>query len=487
MTQAAITEKYDVVIGLEVHVQVRTQTKMFCRCANRFGAEPNTLVCPVCLGYPGVLPTPNQEAIRRTMVAGLMCHCTIAPYSKFDRKSYFYPDMPKNYQISQYDLPFCQGGHLEIGGKALTAEIANKRIGITRIHLEEDVGKSTHFAASSGLDYNRAGVPLMEVVSEPDMTTADEAWAYLTALKQVMQYADISDCDMEKGQMRCDVNVSLKLAGQREFNPKTEIKNLNSTKAVHRALLYEIERQAELLDAGGKLAQETRGWRDDEGQTYVMRTKESAHDYRYFPEPDLLPITVTPERLAELQAALPETPAARRQRYASEFGLTEYDATVLVLDKVVADYFETCVKAGGQAKKMANWIINELLRELAAAGKDVSTCPIKPGDLARMVVLIDEGVINGKIAKTVFAEMYQTGKTPDQIVKEQGLQQVTDTSAIDGFALEAITANPKQVQQYREGKTSVINFLVGQVMRLSKGKANPQIAADALKKQLDQP
>ncbi len=477
--------KFDVVIGLEVHVQIRTNTKMFCGCSNRYGAEPNTLVCPVCMGYPGVLPVPNKDAIRNTLLAGLMCDCKIALYSKFDRKSYFYPDMPKNYQISQYDLPFCENGKLVISGKGLSKElIGAKTIGITRIHLEEDVAKSTHFKQCSGIDFNRAGIPLMEVVSEPDMTTPDEAYAYLTALKQIMQYADISDCDMGKGQMRCDVNISLKPSGSPTLNAKTEVKNLNSFKAVHRSLHYEIERQSDVLESKGRLVQQTRGWNDDVGETYIMRTKEDAADYRYFPEPDLMPIEISSDYLKELRKAVPETPGQRCARFIQEFSIPEYDASVLTSDKICADYFEECIHFGSNPKKTSNWIMVELLRELSQSNKTFSQCPISPKDFAELILLITDNTINGKIAKTVFNDMFSSGRSASAIIEEKGLKQVTDTHEILEFVKQAIENNPIPVQQLKEGKSTALNFLVGQVMKLSKGKANPQLVSEMIKKEL---
>ena len=333
--------KYEAVIGLETHVQVRSASKMFCGCANEFGSEPNTNVCPVCMGYPGVLPVPNQEAILKTVKAGLLTNCKIAKFSKFDRKSYFYPDMPKNYQISQYDLPFCEAGYIHIGGTGFSGEpLPEKDIRLTRIHLEEDVAKLTHFGGVSGVDYNRAGVPLMEVVSEPDMRSADEAYAYLTGLKEIMQYGGIGDCDMEKGQMRCDVNISLRPVGQKEFGTKIELKNLNSFRAVHRAIDYEIWRQAEILDNGGSLRQETRGWNDDLGESYLMRTKESAHDYRYFPDPDLMPVTFTDDDIEQIRKTLPELPEAMRSRFVAEYAISEYDAQVMTSDRILAAWFD---------------------------------------------------------------------------------------------------------------------------------------------------
>ena len=478
--------EYEAVIGLEVHVQVRTESKMFCSCPNRYGQDPNTLVCPVCMGYPGVLPTPNKEAIRRTVVAGLMTDCEIARFSKFDRKSYFYPDMPKNYQLSQYDLPFCEHGRVHIHGKGFSGEeLEDHYIGITRIHLEEDVAKLTHFSGTSGVDYNRAGVPLMEIVSEPDMRTPDEAYAYLTALKQIMQYAEISDCDMEKGQMRCDVNISIRPKGQKEFGTKIEIKNLNSFRAAHRSLEYEIWRQAEVLDEGGSLQQETRGWNDDRGETYLMRTKEDAHDYRYFPCPDLLPVTFTDDQVEKISAELPELPEARRERFVNEYDITPYDAHVLTLDKATADYFDVGAKLVKTPKILANWIISELLRELSEAKITIGKCVVTPAMLAEMVGLLEQGSINGKIAKKVLAEMIKSGKSAAKIVEEKGLSQVSDESAIEGFVDQAIAENQPQVQQYLDGNPKIIQYFVGQVMKLSRGKANPQMVIKLLKEKLD--
>ena len=476
---------YDVVIGLEVHVQVRTESKMFCSCPNKYGAEPNTLVCPVCMGYPGAMPVPNSEAIRKTITAGLICSCSIAPYSKFDRKSYFYPDMPKNYQISQYDLPFCLKGKVHISGKGFSGEeLADREIGITRIHLEEDVAKNTHLAGYSGIDFNRAGVPLMEIVSEPDMTSADEAYAYLSALKQIMQYAGISDCDMEKGQMRCDVNISLKPAGTAKFGTKIEIKNLNSFRSVHRSLGHEIKRQAMLLDEGKILSQETRGWNDDLGETYLLRSKENAHDYRYFPEPDLMPFKFTNADIDAFRKGLPELPEAKRERFVSVMGLTPYDAHVLTLEKAYADYFEEGTAFTKNTKQLANWIITELLRELSNGGVSIEASKIRPKQLAELVELISGGAVTGKTAKDVFSEMFQTGKDAQSIVREKGLVQLTDSSEIEKFVTQAVEQNPSQAEQYRSGKTTVFQFFVGQVMKLSKGKANPQLVQKLLKDKL---
>ncbi|MFA7229742.1 MAG: Asp-tRNA(Asn)/Glu-tRNA(Gln) amidotransferase subunit GatB [Victivallaceae bacterium] len=478
--------EYEAVIGLEVHVQVKTASKMFCSCPNRYGEEPNSLVCPVCMGYPGVLPVPNKEAIMKTVAAGLMTGCEIARFSKFDRKSYFYPDMPKNYQISQYDLPFCEHGAVKIYGKGFSgADIGERTIGITRIHLEEDVAKLTHFAGYSGVDYNRAGVPLMETVSEPDIRTPDEAYAYLTALKQIMQYAGISDCDMEKGQMRCDVNISIRRKGAEKFGTKIEIKNLNSLRAIHRSLEHEIWRQEQVIEAGGSLQQETRGWNDDQGETYLMRTKEHAHDYRYFPDPDLMPITLTDSEIDTIRQNLPELPEAMRDRFVRDYDLTPYDAEVLTQDRHVAAYFNLGAKLVKTPKTLANWIISELLRELANANIAISECKIAPEQFAGMLQLIENQTISGKIAKDVFAEMFQTGKDAKVIVEEKGLVQVTDSSEIERFVEQAIAANQPQVTQYQEGNDKVLQFFVGQVMKLSKGKANPQMVVELLRKKLD--
>ena len=469
--------KYEAVIGLEVHVQVRTASKMFCSCPNRYGAEPNTLVCPVCLGYPGTLPVPNHEAILKAVRAGLLTECTIAKFSKFDRKSYFYPDLAKNYQISQYDLPFCTAGRLHLSGKGFSgAELPDKYIGITRIHLEEDPAKLTHAGGVSGADYNRSGVPLLEVVSEPDMRSADEAYAYLTKLKEIMQYGGISDCDMEKGQMRCDVNISLRPFGQKEFGTKIELKNLNSFRAAHRAVEYE---------KGGSMKQETRGWNDDAGESYLMRTKEEAHDYRYFPDPDLMPVTFTDEEIDAIRKTLPELPGAMRARFVAECGLTEYDAEVLTADRSVAAWFDQAAKLSKSPKLVANWIISELLRLLGEEKVAIDECKITPATLAELVDLIENKTINGKIGKEVFAEMFATGKAPAAIVKEKGLVQVSDSGAIAQVVTDAINANPAQVEQYKAGNAKVLQFLVGQVMKLSKGKANPQLVIAELKKQLD--
>ena len=478
---------YEAVIGLEVHLQVSTATKMFCACPNGFGAPPNSLVCPVCLGYPGVLPTINRKAVRKTIAAGLMCGCEIAPKSKFDRKNYFYPDMPKNYQISQYDLPLCIGGGVPISGKGFSgAPIGDRTICLTRIHLEEDVAKSTHVGTHSAIDFNRAGVPLMEVVSEPDMRSPDEAHAYLTSLRRIMQYAEISDCDMEKGQLRCDVNVSVRPAGTSTLGAKVEIKNLNSLRAVHRSLEYEIERQADALEMGEAIRQETRRWDDETGMTTVMRTKEEAHDYRYFPEPDLMPLEHSARWIAEVEAALPEAPDHRRRRFAEEYGITPYDADVLTQEKPLADYYEEAAAQSPNPKSVANWVMTELRAALAERDCTIRDSPVDASALAELVALIEDRTISGKIAKGVFADMLGTGDRPRAIVKAKGLEQVTDEGAIEQFAQRALEENPNAVDEYRSGKKKALQFLVGQVMRFSRGKANPQAAVAILRRKLDQ-
>ena len=480
---------YEAVIGLEVHVQIRTKRKMFCNCPNTFGGEPNTVTCPVCMGYPGTLPVPNMEAVRKAVVAGLMCSCTIANRCKFDRKSYFYPDLVKNYQISQYDQPLCEHGKLHIFGKGFSGEqLPDKYIGITRIHLEEDPGKSTHFANCSGLDYNRSGVPLMEIVSEPDMRSADEAYAYLTSLKQIMEYADVSDCDMEKGQMRCDVNVSIRPRGQKEFGTKVEVKNLNSFRSAHRAINYEIKRQIVALESGEKITQDTRGWDDEAGETIVQRTKENANDYRYFPEPDLLPIEFSSEDIEKIRAELPELPEAMRKRYVEAYGLTEYDAHVMTLDRALAKYFEAAAGKSEYPKAVANWILSELLRILGEKEISIADCPISTDHLAELVALIQKGAITGKVGKAVFESMFaeDAGKSPADIVKEKGLSQVSDEGAILQMVEAVIQANPAQVEQYKAGKTAVLQFFVGQLMKQSRGKANPQTAIKLFQEKLSQ-
>ncbi len=455
-------------IGLEVHVQLKTRTKMFCACPTSFGAIPNTSVCPVCLGYPGTLPVINREAIRLTVLSGLMLGSRIASFSKFDRKHYFYPDMPKNYQISQYDQPLCQGGALEI-----TTGNKSKTVHITRIHLEEDVGKSLHAAGASGLDFNRAGLPLMEIVTEPDIASPEEAHTFLSTLKQNLLYAGISHCNLEEGNIRCDVNCSLRPVDRGKLGTKTELKNMNTFKGVVQALQYELERQRALLERGEIVTQQTIRWNAERECTDVMRGKEDAHDYRYFPEPDLMPVVLEKDRIAAWAKTLPELPKARRDRLISDYGLPVYDADVLVADKGVADYFESVVGQGVSAKAASNWVMTEVLRCLTENDMDISEWPVKAAALAALIKLIEDGTINSNTAKRVLTLMRETGGDPQRIVAEQGLAQVSDTVALETWVAKAMTEAPRSVADYRRGKTAALQYLVGQVMRLSRGKADP--------------
>jgi len=482
--------EYITTIGLEVHVQLKTKTKMFCGCRVEFGADPNTHVCPVCLGLPGALPVMNEEALHLTALAGLMLGCEIAPVCKFDRKNYFYPDMPKNYQISQYDLPICVGGAVPLHDLAYPKDsqksIANpgKKINLVRIHLEEDVAKSFHLESSTGIDFNRAGTPLMEIVSEPEIASPEEAFAYLTVLQQVMIYGGVSDADMEKGQLRCDVNVSVRPVGTENFGTKIELKNLNSISGVRRALSFEITRQIEFLRAGGVLDQETRRWDDTLGETVLMRIKESAHDYRYFPDPDLVPVK-TGNLVREARERLPELPWAKRARFIADYGISEYDAGVLANDLALASYFEKAAKGAPKPKSVANWVLNDLQSALSAANSEIESCPIDPSSLSELVGLIESGTISNRQGKEVFAEMFATGKKAGQVVEEKGMKQVSDTGALESFCDEVIAVHPGPVGDYRSGKTTAINFLKGQVMKLSKGKANPNVVGEILAKKLD--
>jgi aspartyl-tRNA(Asn)/glutamyl-tRNA(Gln) amidotransferase subunit B len=481
--------RYIANIGLEVHVQLKTRSKMFCASPVEFGAEPNTHTCPVCLGLPGALPVMNHEALRMTVLTGLMLGCDIAPICKFDRKNYFYPDMPKNYQISQYDMPLCTNGSVPLHDLAYPKDAQkniitrDKEVPLVRIHLEEDVAKSFHFENRTGIDFNRAGTPLMEIVTQPEINSPEEAFAFLTALKQILIYGGVSDADMEKGQLRCDCNVSVRPQTDAELGAKIEIKNMNSISGVRRALAYEIQRQISILKRGEQLEQETRGWDDAAGETFLMRTKEFAHDYRYFPDPDLVPVK-TEALLGEVRQRVPELPKAKRARYVEQYQVTPYDAAVLANDLELARYFEAAAKGAKKPKNIANWILNDLQNALSAAGKTITDCPIAPEALDELVNLIDSGNISGKQAKEVFAEMFVTGKSAAAIVKEKGIEQLSDVGTIEALCDEVIAANPKPVADFKAGNAASLNFLKGQVMKLSKGKANPQLAGEILERKL---
>ncbi len=473
--------KYEAVIGLEVHAQLQTNTKIFCGCETRFGEEANTRTCPVCIGMPGVLPVLNKKALNYIIKTGIAMHCTVNPYSRFARKNYFYPDLPKGYQISQYELPVCEHGYVEI-----LSEGKIKRIGITRIHLEEDAGKNLHQTdtGSSLVDLNRAGTPLMEIVSEPDIRSAEEASEYLKKLRSILRYIEVSDADMEKGNFRCDANVSIRPAGVKEFGTRAEIKNVNSFKFVQKALEYEIKRQSHILDEGDRVVQETRLFDSTKGITFSMRSKEEAHDYRYFPEPDLVSIVVPKEIVESISTTIPELPDVKRDRFVKEYGIPEYDADMLTQSRPMAAYFEEAVKLSSQPKVVSNWMMGELMRLLKTDGKEIETCPVKPDKLAGMIKMINDGVISIKIAKTVFEEMYNSGKDAAEVVQEKGLVQVSDTDAIDQIITEVIRTNPDQAADYRAGKEKLFGFFVGQVMKISKGKANPDLVNRQLKKKL---
>jgi aspartyl-tRNA(Asn)/glutamyl-tRNA(Gln) amidotransferase subunit B len=479
-----IVTKYEPVIGLEVHVQLGTKTKIFCRCPVEFGAAPNTRVCPVCLGLPGALPVMSRQAVESAISAALALHCKINPFSRFARKNYFYPDLPKGYQISQYDQPLAEHGHVDIvvGGDT-------KRIGVTRVHMEDDAGKSIHDGFKDSdrytyVDLNRSGTPLIEIVSEPEMRSSDEAYAYLTEVKQMMQYIGVSDCDMEKGQLRCDANVSVRLRGAEKFGTKAEVKNLNSFRFLKMALEYEIERQVELIESGGKVVQESRLYDADSGRTVGMRSKEQAHDYRYFPEPDLVPLRISNHWLGEVKSRLPELPAQRRERFVAEYGLREYDAQVLTVERSTSEYFEDAVKVSGDGRATANWITGDLMGLLKAAGKDVSTSPISAEHLGELVSLISKGELSGKLAKEILPKMFESGEQASVIMEREGLKQISDAGALAKLADEVIAANPKQVEQYKSGKIALLGFLVGQVMKASRGQANPAAVNEALKARL---
>lgn len=478
--------QYETVIGLEVHVELKTNTKIFCSCSTTFGADPNHHICPVCLGLPGALPVVNSKVVEYGIMAGLALNCHIADVTRFDRKHYFYPDLATNYQISQLDLPIAQHGFLEIStGDGI------KRIGINRAHLEEDAGKLVHqstIATSdySLVDYNRGGTPLIEIVSEPDLNSADEAIAYLEKIRAIMQYTGVSDCKMQEGSLRCDANVSVRPVGQVELGTKTELKNMNSFKALHKAISYEIERQIDVLESGSKVIQETRTWDESKGITLPLRSKEEAHDYRYFPDPDLVPIEISRDWVHQVGSTLPELPDARKKRFIQDYKLPEYDADVLTSSKGLADFFEQCVHIYNNPKVVSNWVMGELLRMMNAADQEIEDMQVKPAGLARMLELMDQGTISGKIAKTILEDMFNSGKDPEVIVKEKGLEQISDENVIENVVDEVIAANPKSIADYRGGKKQALGFLVGQVMKSTRGKANPGLVNKLLRDKLEQ-
>lgn len=477
--------QYETVVGLEVHTELKTQSKIFCGCSTRFGSDQNTNVCPVCLGLPGVMPVLNEKVVEFAIRAALALNCRILPFSKFDRKNYYYPDLPKNYQTSQYDLPIALGGYLDVEVNGET-----RRVGITRIHMEEDAGKLVHSGGAIAhsdyalVDYNRTGVPLLEIVSEPDIRSAEEAKAYLEKLKSILEYIDISDCKMEEGSLRCDANISLRPAGTTPFGTKAEIKNLNSFRAVQKGLEYEIIRQTEVLEEGGRVIQETRSWDEAKGITISMRSKEQAHDYRYFPEPDLVPVVVSQEKIEAVRRSLPELPDARQKRLMEQYGLPSYDASIITASRAVADFFDATVSQGVDAKLTANWLMGDFAKHLNAAGMDLADIPVTPAKLAGLLTLLQKGTISGKIAKTVFEEMWNSGKDAGTIVQEQGLVQISNEDEIIAIVEGVIAANPQSVADFKAGKERAIGFLVGQIMKQTKGRANPEMVNKLLRERI---
>lgn len=478
--------EFETIIGLEVHAQLLTKSKIFCTCTTEFGRPANESTCPVCLGMPGVLPVLNRSVVEYAIKFGLATHASIAKSSRFARKNYFYPDLPKGYQISQFELPLCEGGYIEIPSNG-----GAKRVRLTRIHMEEDAGKLFHgenfgHPENSYVDLNRTGVPLIEIVSEPEIRTAEEARNYLLKLKAILEYLEVCDCNMEEGSLRCDANISLRPKGEAEFGTKTEIKNMNSFRNVQKAIEYEIERQTEVLGQGGAISQETRLWDAAKGITLPMRSKEYAHDYRYFPEPDLAPLVIEAEWIDAVRATIPELPDAKRERFMNDYDLPAYDAEVLTASRALADYFEEIVRRYPNAKVASNWVMGDLLGALNRTDGDVSSSKVTPENLAALLQLIDDGTISGKIAKTVFEEMFESGGDAKTIVADKGLVQISDSSALEGVIDEIVTANPKQAEQYRAGKEKLLGFFVGQVMKATQGKANPQLVNEVLKRKLSE-
>ena len=477
-----MNSKYEAVIGLEVHAQLLTETKIFCGCSSKFGNPANSNICPVCLGHPGVLPVLNQKVVEYTVRTGIATNCTINEQSIFARKNYFYPDLPKGYQISQYEEPICEFGHLDIELKDGT----QKRLGITRIHMEEDAGKSIHdIGFETCVDVNRCGIPLMEIVSEPDMRSAEEAVLYLTKLRQIVQYIGVCDGNMDEGSFRCDANVSVRLKGAEKFGTRTEIKNMNSFKNVEKAIQYEIERQIELVEDGGQVVQETLLWDTDMNEAFSMRDKEEAHDYRYFPDPDLVPVVVSAKWKDEIEKTLPELPNKRKERFVTELLLPRYDAEILTQSKRVADYFEEVIKTAKDYKAASNWVMGDVLKTLNEQKIEISEFSITPQNLGKLINLISDGTISGKIAKEVFPEMLEGNKNPEVIIKEKNLVQISDTSEIEKIIDKILAGHSKEINEFLEGKDKVIGFFVGQAMRETKGKANPKLVNDILKEKLD--
>ncbi len=492
MTTTATKTQYEAVIGLETHCQLSTETKIFSSSSTAFGAEPNTNIDPVCMGLPGTLPVLNQKVLEYAVKAGLALNCQIAPYSKFDRKQYFYPDLPKNYQISQYDLPIAEHGWLEIELEGEDGAPVRKRIGITRLHMEEDAGKLVHGGSDrlsgstfSLVDYNRAGVPLIEIVSEPDLRSGAEAAEYARELRRIMRYLGVSDGNMQEGSLRCDVNISIRPVGSEQFGTKVEIKNMNSFNAIERAINYEIERQIAVLEAGDRLVQETRLWEEGSQRTISMRVKEGSSDYRYFPEPDLGPIEVSAEQLAIWESELPELPAAKRRRYEEDLGLSSYDARVLTDDRAMAEYFEATLAAGAPAKQAANWLMGDISGYLNTEKKTLSDLPLTPESLAEMIGLIESNTISTKIAKDILPELLTQGGSAKELVEKKGLIQISDPAVIEAAIAKVLDAHPAELEKYRSGKKNMLGFFVGQVMKQTGGRADPKLTNQLLVKQLD--
>ena len=491
-TAAPVKTQYEAVIGLETHCQLKTGTKIFCNCSTEFGADPNHQVCPVCMGMPGVLPVLNQKVLEYAVKAGLALNCQIAPYSKFDRKQYFYPDLPKNYQVSQYDLPIAEHGWLEIELPDTDDNPIRKKIGITRLHMEEDAGKLVHGGSDrlsgstySLVDYNRTGVPLVEIVSEPDMRSGQEAAEYAQELRRILRYLGVSDGNMQEGSLRCDVNISVRPFGQKEFGTKVEIKNMNSFNAIQRAIDYEIERQTQAVENGERILQETRLWEEGSQRTISMRIKEGSSDYRYFPEPDLTPIEVTTEQLEQWRSELPELPAQKRHRYESDLGLSAYDARVLTDDRSVAEYFEATIAAQANPKLITNWVMGDIAAHLNAERLNITEIALKPAVLAELVNLIESNTISSKIAKDILPELLTQGGSAKELVERKGLTQISDTGALETVIEEVIAANPKELEQYRNGKTKLLGFFVGQVMKQTGGRADPKLTNQLLAQKLN--